>query len=90
MPKTKKPAKKKIITEEAGVDDRPDSPDVEEIIPGKESSELKDWTNDSLDVDCSAHSQCSLHAVRRKKALKAVHLPTTSNVWESNEEEDKE
>ena len=58
MPNTKRVAKRQFLEEEAEVDG-PDSPDVEEIITEKESSELNDWTNDSPNVDCSARSQRS-------------------------------
>ena len=79
MPNTKRVAKRLFVEEEAKVDG-PDSPDIEEIITEKESSELNDWTDDSSNVDCSAPSRHSLDAVRRKKARKAVPLPSTSNV----------
>jgi len=88
MPNIKRVAKRQFV-EEVEVDG-PDSPDVEEIITEKETSELNDWTNDSPNVDCSARSQRSLDAIRRKKARKAVPFPSTSNVEKSEEEEEEE
>ena len=87
MPNTKRVAKRQFVEEEAEVDG-PSSPEVEEIITEKERSELKDWTDDSTKLDCSARSQRSLDAARRKKARKAEPLPSTSNVKESEEEEE--
>lgn len=89
MPNTKRVAKRQFVEEEAEVNG-PDSPNVDEIITEKESSELNDWTNDSLNVNCSARSQPSLDAVRREKACKAMPLPSTSNVEESEEKEKEE
>ena len=89
MPNIKRVAKRQFVEEEVEVD-RPDSPDVEEIITEKERSELSDWTNDSPNVDCSARSQRSLDAIKRKKARKAVPFPSTSNVEKSEEEDEAE
>lgn len=89
MPNIKRVAKRQFVEEEVEVDG-PDSPDVEEIVTEKERSELNDWTNDSPNVNCSACSQCSLDAIRRKKARKAVPFPSTSNVEKSEEEEEEE
>ena len=50
---------------------------------------MNDWTNDSPNVDCSARSQRSLDAIRRKKARKAAPFPSTSNVEKSEEEEEE-
>ena len=86
LPNTKRIAKKKFIGEEAEVKDGQTVPMSKKLLLKRR---VASWKT-GLMIHHSAHSQSSLLAVRRNKAFKAVPLPSTLNVWESKEEEEKE